>query len=186
MCRIGHRSASAPTPPTPAFPNEQTHRRAPAKRPLDSAALRRKQCSPSFSQRRGSLPPSRELDTRAGPLSSRRGRRSRGWESRFSADAAFAGGLSRDALLGVLAEIRGPARRRRSGVHRVCRDFLDGASRTRTGDLLGAIRARTELESCRFAGISSAAHPIQGSPNAQGLAAITESLPPRTALRGQT
>jgi hypothetical protein len=27
-----------------------------------------------------------------------------------------------------------------------CRDFFDGASRTRTGDLLGAIRATESLE----------------------------------------
>jgi hypothetical protein len=39
------------------------------------------------------------------------------------------------------------------------------------------------IESCRFAAVSSATRRIKGSPNAQGLAAITESLPPRTALR---
>jgi hypothetical protein len=36
------------------------------------------------------------------------------------------------------------------GDPRVCRDFLDGASRTRTGDLLGAIRAFAALESCNL------------------------------------
>jgi hypothetical protein len=66
------------------------------------------------------------------------------------------------------------------------RPFCSGASRTRTGDLLGAIRARAVLESLRFAAVSSATRPVQGSQNAQGLAAITESLPPQNSVRGQT
>jgi Transposase DDE domain len=67
----------------------------------------------------------------------------------------------------------------------ICRDF-DGASRTRTGDLLGAIRARAGLESHRFAGLSASTRRVRPGRNARGLPAITGSLPPKTPLRGQT
>jgi hypothetical protein len=78
----------------------------------------------------------------------------------------------------------GKATTRASRLMPICR-YFDGASRTRTGDLLGAIRACAVLESSRYAAVSSATRPIQGSQNVQGLAAITESLPPKPALRGQ-
>ena len=84
----------------------------------------------------------------------------------------------------------GPARGRRS--YAICRDF-DGASRTRTGGLLGAIRARAALELCRFAGAFGAHRTDRAcrnvhrlAANVHRLAAITGSLPPRIALRGQT
>jgi hypothetical protein len=64
--------------------------------------------------------------------------------------------------------------------------FSDGASRTRTGGLLGAIRARAVLKECQFAGLSVGAHREGRRQDARRLQAITGSLPPKTAVRGQT
>jgi hypothetical protein len=72
------------------------------------------------------------------------------------------------------------------GDHGICRAFRDGASRTRTGGLLGAIRARAGLESRRFAGLLASTRRVRPGQNARGLPAITGSLSPKTPLRGQT
>jgi hypothetical protein len=71
------------------------------------------------------------------------------------------------------------------GVGIVCRDFLDGASRTRTGDVLGAIRACAALESSRFAGILVQYSRGQPARDTHRLQAIAGSLPLKTAFRGQ-
>jgi hypothetical protein len=79
----------------------------------------------------------------------------------------------------------GKATTRASRLMPSCR-YFDGASRTRTGDLLGAIRARAGLESRRFAGLLASTRRVRPGQNARGLPAITGSLPPKTPLRGQT
>jgi hypothetical protein len=66
-------------------------------------------------------------------------------------------------------------------------------TRTRTGDLLGAIRAHAALESpnhritaiCRFLGSVLARPGRPGYRDTHRLQAITGSLPPKTAFRGQ-
>jgi hypothetical protein len=64
--------------------------------------------------------------------------------------------------------------------------IFEGASRTRTGDLLGAIRARAEPESRRFAGLSITPSVRSCASECARLAALSGSLPPRIALGGQT
>jgi hypothetical protein len=66
----------------------------------------------------------------------------------------------------------------------ICR-YFDGASRTRTGDLLGAIRARAALESPRFAGFLAQYSRGQPARDTHRLQAITGSLPPQNGIRGQ-
>ena len=62
--------------------------------------------------------------------------------------------------------------------------FGSGASRTRTGGLLGAIRARAALDLMLFAGCSRNRRPVQARQNAHRLLAITGSLPPKNRASG--